>query len=154
MRFLPGAGLTRTAAVVLALALGACGNPFSSSGPEEDLEVARRAWSRQGITSYRFTVNVLCFCIERGPFAVVVEQGRVVSVTDAEGAPRTPNEFVPLTVEALFAKVEDAIDRDAHDLEVRYDPRLGYPLEIAIDFVELAIDDEVTYVASDLVASR
>jgi len=68
--------------------------------------------------------------------------------------PRTPSPFVPLTVLALFAKVEDAIDRDADRLDVRYDPRLGYPLEIAIDFIERAIDDEVTYTAAELAAIR
>jgi hypothetical protein len=157
MANLPGPSLARAAVVVLALAFAGCDNPFSSSGPEGDLAEARRTWSGQGIASYSFKVSQFCFCEQdtRGTFAVVVERGRVAAVTDAEtGAPRTPNPSVPLTVEALFAKVEDAIDRDADGLEVRYDPRLGYPLEIAIDFVELAIDDEVTYTASDLTPIR
>jgi hypothetical protein len=154
---LPRAGRTRAAVLAFAVAVAGCGSPFSPSGPERDLEEARRTWSRQGIDSYRFEVSQLCFCgpDTHGTFAVVVVRGRVTSVTDAEtGAPRTPNPFVPLTVEALFAKVEDAIDQDADRLEVRYDPRLGYPLEIAIDFIEHAIDDEVTYTASDLAALR
>jgi uncharacterized protein DUF6174 len=152
-----GAWAARRAVAALALAFAGCDSPFSSSGPEADLEEARRTWRRQGIASYSFKVSQLCFCGPdvRGTLAVVVEQGRVVSVTDEEtGAPRTPHPVVPLTVEALFAKVEDAIDRDAHQIEVRYDPRLGYPLEIAIDFIELAIDDEVTYTASDLAPLR
>jgi hypothetical protein len=151
MRFLPGAGFARAALVVVALAgLSACDNPMSAT---DDLEDARRMWRSQGITSYTFRVEVLCFCVEegRGPFAVTVEQGRVASVTDPEtGAPRAANEFVPLTVEALFDKVEDAIERDAADLDVRYDARYGYPVEVAIDFIANAIDDEVTYRASDL----
>jgi hypothetical protein len=148
MRILPGDRWLRPAALLLACAALAGCNPFS---PTDDLEDARRKWERQGITSYELTVNVLCFCIERGPFAVVVERGRVVSVTDGQGVQRTPNEFVPLTVEDLFDKIEDAIARDADQIDVRYDPELGYPREIAIDFIELAIDDEVTYTASDLV---
>jgi uncharacterized protein DUF6174 len=142
--------VARRLMAVLALAAAACDNPLSPTG---DLEDARRTWSRQGITSYRFTVNVLCFCISRGPFAVVVERGSVTSVTDpATGEPRTPDAFVPLTVEALFAKVEDAIESDADEIDVRYHATLGYPEEIAIDFIERAIDDEVTYTASDLAA--
>ena len=157
MAILPGAGLTRGAVLAAALAFAGCDNPFSSSGPERDLEEARRTWGRQGISSYTFKVSQLCFCgpDTHGTFAVVVREGRVASVTDAEtGAPRTPNPSVPLTVEALFAKVEDAIDHDADQLVVRYDPALGYPLEIAIDFIERAIDDEVTYTASDLTPIR
>lgn len=153
MPILPRAGGARETILALGLALAACGSPFSPSGQRGDLEEARRTWSRQGIDSYTFTVSQLCFCGPdvRGPLAVVVSRGRVVSVTDAEtGAARTPHPVVPLTVEALFAKVEDAIDRRAHRVDVRYDPRLGYPLEIAIDFIELAIDDEVTYTASEL----
>jgi hypothetical protein len=156
MANLPGAGLTRGAVLAVAVALAGCDNPFSS-GPERDLEEARRTWSRQGIASYRFNVSQLCFCGPdvHGTFAVAVVQGRVASVTDAEtGEPRTPGPSVPLTVEALFAKVEDAIDRDADRIEVRYDPQLGYPLEIAIDFVERAVDDEVTYTASGLAGMR
>jgi uncharacterized protein DUF6174 len=151
MTNLPGVGRARSVVLALALALAGCESPFS---PTDELEEARRTWRQQGIASYRFTVSQFCFCVAegRGTFDVVVEQGRVVSVADAEtGAPRTPHPAVPLTVEALFAKVEEAIDADADEIEVRYDPRLGYPLEIAIDFIAGAIDDEVTYTASDLV---
>lgn len=153
MANLPGAGRARAAALVLVSALAACDGPLDPTGVEGDLADARRTWSRQGSASYRFTVSQLCFCgpDARGTFAVVVQGGRVTSVRDAEtGAPRTPHPGVPLTVEALFEKVEEAIDLDADDLEVRYHPELGYPLEIAIDYVELAVDDEVTYTASNL----
>jgi hypothetical protein len=153
---LPGTGTARALAAVLALALAGC-NPFSPSGAEGDLEEARRTWTSQGIESYSFEVSQVCFCGPdvRGPLNVVVLQGQVASVTDAEtGEPRTPNPVVPLTVEALFERVEDALDRDADGLEVTYDPQLGYPREIAIDFVEMAIDDEVTYTASDLAGIR
>jgi hypothetical protein len=153
MTNLPGAGSAPFVLLALALSLAGCGSPSSPSGAEEELEEARRTWSRQGYDSYTFKVSQFCFCVSeaRGTFAVTVIRGEVVSVTDAEtGAPRTPSPFVPLTVEALFAKVDDAIESDAAQLEVRYDPALGYPQEIAIDFIELAIDDEVTYRASDL----
>ena len=157
MTNLPGVGRALSIVLAAALPLAGCGNPSSPSGPEGDLEEARRTWSGQGIDSYTFEVSQLCFCVaeSRGTFAVTVVRGNVVSVTDAEtGAPRTPGPFVPLTVEALFAKVEDALDRDAARIDVRYDPRLGYPQEIAIDFIALAIDDEVTYTASDLAPLR
>lgn len=152
MAILPGVRPTRGAVLAFALALSGCDNPFST-GLERDLEDARRTWRGQGISSYTFKVSQFCFCgpDTHGTFAVVVRDGRVQSVTDAEtGEPRTPNPSVPLTVEALFAKVEEAIEQDADQIVVRYDPRLGYPLEIAIDFIARAIDDEVTYKASDL----
>src|SRR5688500_13712899 len=78
----PRAGRTRAAVLALAAAVAACGSPFSPSGPERDLEEARRTWSRQGIDSYSFEVSQLCFCgpDTHGTFAVVVLRGRVTSV--------------------------------------------------------------------------
>ena len=154
MRSLPVPCVLRAAVVAAVVALSACDNPM---GPDDDLEEARQKWSRQGFDSYRFTVSQLCFCGPdvRGTFRVVIQRGQVASVTDAQtGEPRTPHPAVPLTVEALFQKIEDAIDEDADEIDVRYDPALGYPQEIAIDFIENAIDDEVTYTASDLAPIR
>jgi hypothetical protein len=147
--------MARAAALLLALSLSACVGPFSPSGPEEKaLEDARRLWDRQQISSYRFVVQQVCFCgpSVRTPLAVVVEQGRVSAVTDAvTGAPVQPEPFIPITVDRLFAAIKDAIDRDAVRLDVRYDPQLGYPQEISIDFDERIADEEVTYLASALV---
>ena len=78
-------------------------------------------------------------------------------MTDPEtGAPRTPSPFVPLTVEDLFAKVEEAIDRDAAaSSRSRYDPELGYPhgdrhrLHRATPSTTRS-----TYTATDLVPAR
>jgi hypothetical protein len=139
--------------VVLALAAAGCDSPVSPSGPEGDLEAARRKWARQVILNYRFTVNALCFCIQRGPLAVTVEQGRVTSLTDpVTGAVRPyPHPAMPLTVDDLFATIEQAMRDGADEVAVRYHPQLGYPEEIAIDYIEHAIDDEVTYTASGLV---
>jgi hypothetical protein len=139
--------------LALALVFAACDNPL---GPDDDLEEARQKWGRQGYTSYRFVVRQLCFCAPdaSGPFAVVVLDGRVASVTSAvSGAPATPPGTIPLTVPALFAAVEDAIDT-ADEVEVRYHPDLGYPAEIAIDRIRHAVDDEVTFLASDLTPLR
>lgn len=155
MRFFPGAGPARHAvlAVSMALGLGGCIGPFSPSGTEKALEDAREQWDRQGISSYRFRVSRLCFCAPdaRRPLIVTVQLGRVTSLTDAEtGAPFTGDPFMPVTVDGLFAAVDAALDRDADHVDVRYDPQLGYPLEIAIDESERLADEEVTYYASDL----
>jgi hypothetical protein len=137
--------------VVLALAAAGCDNPFS---PTDDLEDARRTWERQGIQSYSLTVHQDCFCPEdvRGPFRVRVVSGVVVSVTDpATGAPRSASAFTPLTVEALFDRVQQAIDEGVRELDVRYDPELGYPREIEINLSQQAVDAGIVIQASDLV---
>lgn len=157
MRFLPGAPLARGAALILTLALSGCIGPFSPSGPVKDKDEARRLWDRQQISSYRFRVSRLCFCAPdaRRPLVAVVVGGQVTSLTDAEtGAPFEGDPFMPVTVDGLFAAVDDAIDRDADRIDARYDPQLGYPLEIAIDFSERMADEEVAYYASELTPIR
>jgi hypothetical protein len=69
------------------------------------------------------------------------------------GRPATPRADVPLTVDALFAVVDDALDT-ADKVEVRYDPALGYPAQIDIDRIRQAVDDEVSYTASELAPIR
>ena len=153
MTNLPGVGRAHSIVLALALALAGCDSPFS---PTDDLEAARRTWRQQGIASYSFKVSQFCFCVAegRGTFDVVVEQGRVVSVADAEtGAPRTPYPAVPLTVEALFARVEDAIDAARRG---RSSP-LGPPGLSAGDCDRLRRArrrHEVTYTDSDLAPIR
>lgn len=139
--------------VVLALALAGCDNPFSPSGPE-DVDDARRHWAEQRISSYAFTVTQDCFCVEdaRGPFRVAVSNGAVVSVTDpATGAPRAASEFVPLTVEALFDRVEQAVAEGVREIDVEYDRELGYPVEIEINRSQQPVDAAIIITVSNFV---
>lgn len=147
--------MARLLTIALSLSAAACANPFSASGAG-DLEDAREKWSRERVASYSFTVTVGCFCTEdtRGPFRVTVSNGVVASITDpATGAPRTASQFVPLTVEALFARVEEAIEND-DELDVRYDGDLGYPRKIEINLSQQPVDGGVTIEASDLSPAR
>ena len=80
----------------------------------------------------------------------------VVAVRDSEtGNPVAPEleELYP-GVEGLFEVVQDALDRDAHRVTVLYDPTLGYPREISIDYLEFAIDEELMLNAEGLVPLR
>jgi hypothetical protein len=52
-------------------------------------------------------------------------------------------------VEGLFDIIDDAIERRAAQLLVQYDPDLGHPITIRIDYSRLTADDEVEYLISD-----
>ena len=138
----------KSIALILALAVSACSNPFS---PSDELEDAREKWEEQGIDSYTLTVREICFCpIELGgPFHVTVVRGQVTSVVyGGPGEAVTPDARIPLTVEELFDTVEDAM-READEVEVDYDPTYGFPASIRIDRIRLAVDDELYYEAKD-----
>ena len=123
----------------------------------EKLEDARRLWQAQGWDSYAFTLQRLCFCAGgTDPAEVVVRNNERVSVTDIGTGEPIPAEFVQyyLTVPELFDFIEDAIDREAHEIDVSYDPSAGYPVAIQIDYIQNAIDEEMAFEASALRALR
>lgn len=125
---------------------------------QEELDANRRVWLAGGFDRYRVTVQRICFCgfdVTRR-MEVEVDAGVVVAVRDAQtGTPVAPEleELYP-SVEGLFDVVQDALDRDAHRVTVLYDVTFGYPREISIDYLEFAIDEELTLNADGFVPLR
>lgn len=116
-------------------------------GRERDLEDARERWEEVGPSSYRTVVSRLCFCPSTGPVVVTVRPSgvtRVYQETPAAAVPPQDLEAYP-TVEEAFAIVQEAFDQRADRVDVRYDSVTGAPLEIYIDRVEEAVDEEVRY---------
>lgn len=121
-------------------------------GGPEHLERARARWAVAGPDDYRFTVGRICFCPPAlsGPFEVVVRDGRVASVT-RDGQPVGPDAPALPTVEGMFDAVTEAYASSADEVRVRYDERLGYPVEIYVDEDFQAADEETGYTVSALV---
>ena len=99
---------------------------------------------------YRFQLVISCFCPfqEVMPVTVEVQNGSILSLTDVNGQPldeqfRATFEEAA-TVEGLFSLAAEAL-KDADKVTVTYDPNLGIPVSIDIDWIELAIDDEISY---------
>ncbi len=113
-----------------------------------DLKQAQALWEAAGVASYRFRVEVGCFCLEeyRGPFTVVVRNGAVEATRNGEPVA----EFAPtgyFTVPGLF----DAVERFAYSdaITVRYHPDFGFPVIIDADPVANAIDEELRILVTD-----
>ncbi len=144
-------------AVALIFLLGSCeilGLSIGGSARRSELERQRATWARRQVTSYNLTYHRECFCgIEFvTPTYIEVRAGGIAAARYAESDAPLPlwlHGHLP-TVEALFDAVDDAIDREADLLEVVYDPILGYPRRIAIDYRFSTADDEVTHVVSTL----
>ena len=49
------------------------------------------------------------------------------------------------TVDGLFDFLEDAIDRGAEEIEVAFDPDLGLPTTVRVDYRLAAVDEEIGY---------
>ena len=139
----------RTAVAISAagLFLG-CGSSLVPSTPLDELERNEALWGEAEPEEYRYAIRRLCFCVPDvvRPVRVTVRSGAVVErvyVDDGRPVPSGLADLFP-GVDGLFELVRDAIDRDAATLEVRYDPASGVPMEISIDYLLEAVDEELS----------
>ena len=118
----------------------------------------RRKWAEKAIKSYQYEFERICFC----PPAVTkrvkltVRDGAVENVQQAdtgEAVDKSKYELY-LTVEGLFDYIQAAIDKKAHSVNVAYDPELGYPTSVDVDYIEHAVDDEIRFRTGKLVAEK
>ena len=129
-------------ATVIGGALSSC-DTFGTRG-EGDLDEARERWRDANVGAYVYTLQRSCFCAPEsiGPVEISVVDGRVVQrvhtspeLTVQGGDDRWP------AIEGLFDYVDRAL-READEITVRYHPDLGYPVEVSVDWIREAVDDE------------
>lgn len=133
------------------LLVAACRDSLAPVGEEFD---ARRRWASRGPSAYTYTVERGCYCLDSaiGPVDVTVRDGVVESRRYTRTGGTVSPRFAELfpTIEGLFAQIDSARSRKAASLRVEYDPDLGYPTRIDIDFVEQMADDEIFWRSSGL----
>jgi hypothetical protein len=92
--------------------------PVGDASQREALGAARARWAAVAPDAYTVVVG------DGGPGSrtLAVRDGQVVSLGAAE----------PATVDDVFATIEESIEAGA-DVEVEYDPELGYPTSVVIE---------------------
>ena len=122
-----------------------------SNAELRNLERNQQKWERQDLAHYQVDVNIICFCpfADRLPLTVEVFNGEIISVTDGHGQSvaeddpiRSMSEDDLLTVEGLFAYARRAL-QEADSVNIEYEPTLGYPTTIGVDWIKEAMDDEM-----------
>ncbi|MDF5712973.1 MAG: DUF6174 domain-containing protein [Rhizonema sp. NSF051] len=97
--------------------------------------------------NYRYTFSNSCFCTSeaRGPVIIEVRNGSTTSITNAAtNQPVNPELFQKYsTIPKLFNLIQNAQSRKASSLTVKYEPTLGYPTQINIDYNSQIADEEV-----------
>jgi hypothetical protein len=129
----------RFLAASLAL-LSGCATPAPSPGAE--LADPRGRWAAAGLSSYAYDLEVSCFCIHRGRYAVEVRSGEVASVRDAQSGDPSPHSRARwvVTVDQLFAAIAQA-EAAGTPVRAEYHPALGHPTEAEVG---LLADDSGT----------
>ncbi len=117
------------------------------------LDSARARWNSNRPDSYQFDLTWLCFCPQSGQATRISVEGRqVVSITDpVTGLPRVDGEFGPhLTLDELFDRVQTVLDTEgAMVLSVQFEHDLAYPISASFDQIVGAIDDELSFRATN-----
>lgn len=129
--------------ITLALLLAAC-----SAKTEYDQNLAK--WQSAEVAHYRFDLVIGCFCpfYQDMPLTVEVEEGDVVSIARADGSlvelsdPNYQYYVEYATIDRLFVELGSEM-ADADEITVTYDEQYGFPAEVSIDRIELAMDDEL-----------
>ena len=141
----------------LVMILTAC-----SAGAPTEFEKNRRTWQDSGITHYRFSLNIGCFCAFRNrmPIAVEVQKGEIISMTYPDGTlvAETDSNYEIFskhaTVDRIFSELEAGQTGGAEEITVTYDSAHGFPSEIYFDFIKAAADDEVSLTVSNFEALK
>lgn len=103
------------------------------------LAVARERWDTFGLDGYSMTYRELCFCPET-LVTVSVEGGQVVDAQVEQED--VPPPIVGLTVEGMFDEIQQAVDRDAAEIQATYDEATGRPTRYWIDPSTMMADEE------------
>jgi hypothetical protein len=114
-----------------------------------EIAAQRVKWATQRIDDYQLTFSRTCFCAPEGAGLVVltVLAGEPVEwLYFLSGDPVAPEwQAVFPTVEGLFDFLDDAVDRGAEEIEVVFDPDLGLPTSVRVDYRLAAADEEIGY---------
>jgi hypothetical protein len=124
----------------------------ASTHQRAELERNRELWSHgERLPSHQYRLHRGCFCPPPNDLLVTVIDRDSVEIVDPDSGEPIDNldAYFPVTIDDLFDLVDDAIDH-ADFVEVDYDPVWGAPIRIAIDYLQQAVDDEVSFLLSDL----
>jgi len=132
-----------TLLAVVSLAASGCHDP---SSPMASLADAQQRWLRARPAAYRITLLRSCECLYSVPLVIEVRGDSVTAArvqTTGEPVPATTG--AAISVDGLFTVVGQALSRRVVQLDATYDPRLGYPTHIYIDYAAPVVDDEIAY---------
>lgn len=130
-------------------AINSDGNPHAEAARQ--LQAAEAKWNQTSHEHYTYTLQRSCFCPPDAlkPIEVRVFQGKVQAAT-VDGTPLPAEQMgSAMTIDELFRKVHDAIDKKVAKLDVTFDPAYGYPTHIYIDYEAMIADEELSLNASD-----
>jgi uncharacterized protein DUF6174 len=134
------------------VSMAACTSPLQ--GREDTLAIAEARWRAAGLVDYRFGFTRSCECLPAATRSVTiaVSGGAFVSATYLDdGTPADTALFRDeLTLDRLFASLHQALARQPATFAAQYEPTLGYPMQVSIDYSLTTADDEFFLTVSNV----
>lgn len=112
----------------------------------DELNLNKKIWIDSNITSYTMNIQFSCYCLAWEPYYVVIQEDVLGSVSGNE---EWGYEGRPMTINALFKKIENKIIENPFLFEVNYNSKYGYPEESYFDMDEMIADEEIGYTISN-----
>ena len=135
--------------------------PETATEPPNGLDAegvaAWQKWRGLELDSYRYRLNVGCFCSTFHGTVDVLDD----VVTSLGGRPYDNSgkragvagfDTVDPTIDGLFVELGRAM-KGADQVDVTYDPDTGVPTQINVDWISNATDDEIGYTVTDFRAA-
>lgn len=131
----------------LALVLAAC-----SAVPASEFDQNLAKWQSMDVSHYKYTLSIICFCAfwDQMPLTIEVKDDEIVSITNVNGEVIDPSNMnyqyfeEYATIDRIFEALKADIEGEADEVTVSYEPLYGFPVEVSIDRIKEAIDDEVS----------
>ena len=116
----------------------------------------QRRWAAAQPPHYRYIFEPVCFCPPEYTRPVIIEAAHNAAISIRyldDGTAARPDIFDKYaTIDKLFVLLQDALKQPGSRLRVTYDPQLGYPSKVAIDYLPNAVDDEFYFTVRNLEA--
>jgi len=140
---------------VIAFVVAACSTGAQAGGnpPQEnqtEIERNKEKWQNANISHYRYKLHLSCFCVfsQDMPLVIEVMDGKIVSMEYQNGneIDATNRELFEryATIDRIFSELEADLAGAADEVTVvTFDPTYGFPVDVTIDYVKEATDDEL-----------
>ncbi len=133
---------------------GAIACAEGATEPVDGQREAERRW-KAGIgaaTAYEMRQQRLCYCLRTDTVRLTVAGGRITAaVNERTGVPLPEEERQWYrSVEQLFAELEAVPAAGGRIREVTFHPTEGYPVQLSVDPIPMAADDEVDWRSRDV----
>jgi Family of unknown function (DUF6174) len=114
----------------------------------------RNLWTSKNLSTYSYTLQRSCFCPLEITKAMRLEvrDGALTSVKYVDSGADVPANFRPniFKIEAFFDLIDSTRAKGGTVENLSFDAALGYPNQMNLDPIPLAVDDESYYKLSDL----